>query len=79
MCLWIKTTIVKFVDGSVVVNLITMYDVKTYIDWVKRGSPSGQANNLFLNINKTKELVVGLKKEPQRTQLNGTAVYLRSM
>lgn len=75
----------NFVDEAVVVNL---NDEKVYVDEVERLAQWCLANNLFLNISNTKELVVDFRSEPQRTytalminlggeseQLQGTSAY----
>ncbi len=78
-----STSIVKFADDTVVLGLIN-YDVNeaaylaAYLDEVERLTSWCQDNCLSLNVSKTKELIVDLRKRQQRSytplMISGTPV-----
>ncbi len=53
-----STSIVKFADDTVVVGLINNDDETAYLDEVEKLTSWCQDNCLFLNMSKTKELIV---------------------
>lgn len=57
----------KFAEDTLMVGLITENDEKVYVDEVVRLSQWCQANSLFLNVNKTKELAVDFRRKYRRT------------
>jgi hypothetical protein len=58
----ISNSIIKFADDTTVVGLITNNDETAYREEVRALGVWCQENNLSLNINKTKELIVDFKK-----------------
>ncbi|KAK3532777.1 hypothetical protein QTP86_028146, partial [Hemibagrus guttatus] len=54
--------IIKFVDDTTVVGLICKNDESTYREEVQQLTAWCRANNLSLNINKTKEMVVDFRR-----------------
>lgn len=56
------SSIVKFADNTIVVGLICGEDECAYRDEVLNLSAGCRANNLFLNTNKTKEIILDLRK-----------------
>ncbi|XDV26276.1 hypothetical protein PO909_030034 [Leuciscus waleckii] len=57
-----SNTIIKFADDTTVVGLITDNNETAYRDEVHTLSRWCQEHNLFLNVSKTKELVVGFRR-----------------
>ncbi len=57
-----STSIIKFADDSVVLGLISNNDETAYLDEVERLTSWCQDNCLFLNVSKTKELIVDFRK-----------------
>jgi hypothetical protein len=55
-------TINKFADDTVVVGLITDNDEPTYREVVRNLSVCCQDNNLYLNVSKTRELIMDYRK-----------------
>ena len=55
-------TIIKFADDTTVVGRITDNNETAYREEVRDLAVGGQDNNLFLNISKTKELIVDYRK-----------------
>ncbi len=73
-----STSIVKFADDTVVLGLINNDDEAAYLDEVERLTSWCQDNCLFLNVSKTKELIVDFRKRQQRPytplMISGTPV-----
>ncbi len=73
-----STSIVKFVDDTVVLGLINNDDEAAYLDEVERLTSWCQDNCLSLNVSKTKELIVDFRKRQQRPytplMISGTPV-----
>ncbi len=73
-----STSIVKFADDHVVLGLISNNDETAYLDEAERLTSWCQDNCLFLNMSKTKELIVDFKKRQQRPytplMISGTLV-----
>ncbi len=61
-----STSIIKFADDTVVLGLISNNDETAYLDEVEKLTSWCQDNCLSLNASKTKELIVDLRKRPQR-------------
>ena len=57
-----SNTIMKFVDDTTVVCLITDNDETVYREEVRDLAVWSQDNNLFLNVSKTKELIMNDRK-----------------
>ncbi len=57
-----STSIIKFADDTVVLGLISNNDETAYLDEVERLTSWCQDNCLFLNVSKTKELIVDFRK-----------------
>ena len=57
-----SNTIIKFADDTTVVGLITDNDEKAYKEEVRDLGVWYQDNNLSLNVNKTKEMIVDYRK-----------------
>ena len=62
-----SNSIIKFADNTTVVGLITKNDETAYREEVRALGVWCQGNNLSLNINKTKEMIVDFRKQ-QREQ-----------
>ncbi len=60
------TSIVKFADDTVFLGLISNNDETVYLDEVERLTSWCQDNGLFLNVSKTKELIVDFRKRQQQ-------------
>ena len=58
-----SNSIIKFADDTTVVGLITNIDETAYKEVVRALGEWYQENNLSLNINKTKELIMDFRKE----------------
>ncbi len=58
-----STSIIKFADDTVVLGLISNNDETAYLDEVERLASWCQDNCLFLNVSKTKELIVDFRKK----------------
>ncbi|KAK1785303.1 hypothetical protein P4O66_018698, partial [Electrophorus voltai] len=73
-----STIIVKFVDDTVVMGLISDYDKKVYLEEIKHLENWCHENNLLLNVSKTKELIVDCSKKQERhyqpMRINGTTM-----
>ena len=72
-----SNTIVKFADDTTVVGLITGEDESAYRDEVLKLSEWCLANNLFLNITKTKEIILDFRKhrlDPPPLYIHGDRV-----
>ncbi len=73
-----STSIVKFSDDTVVLDLISNNDETAYLDEVERLTSWCQDNCLSLNVSKTKELMVDFRKRQQRPytplMISGTPV-----
>ena len=57
-----SNTIIKFADDTTVVGLITNIDEIAYREEVRDLAWWSQNNNLFLNVTKTKEMIVDYRK-----------------
>jgi hypothetical protein len=72
-----SNSIIKFADDTTVVGLITNSDETAYREEVRALGVWCQENNLTLNVNKTKEMIVDFRKQ-QREQppihIDGTVV-----
>ncbi len=73
-----STSIIKFADYTVVLDLISNNDETAYLDDVERLTSWYQDNCLSLNVSKTKELIVDFRKRQQRPytplMISGTPV-----
>ena len=58
-----SNSIIKFADDSTVVGLITIIDKTAYREEVRVLGVWCQENNLTLNVNKTKEMIVDFRKQ----------------
>ncbi len=61
-----STSIIKFADDTVVLDLISNNEETAYLDEVERLTSWCQDNCLSLNVSKTKELFVDFRKSQQR-------------
>ena len=72
-----SNSIIKFAEDTTVVGLITNNDETAYREVVRALGVWCQENNLILNVNKTKEMIVTFRKQ-QREQppihIDGTVV-----
>ena len=59
----LPTQIIKFADDKTVVGLITNNDEAAYREEVRALGVWCQENNLTLNVNKTKEMIVDFRKQ----------------
>ena len=59
-------SIIKFIEDRAVVGLITNNNETAYREEVRALGVWCQENNLSLNVNKTKEMIVDFKKQPHR-------------
>jgi hypothetical protein len=69
--------IIKFADDTTVVGWISDNDETTYREEVRELAVCCQDNNLSLNVNKTKELILDYSKrqaEQAPMNINGTVV-----
>jgi hypothetical protein len=69
--------IIKFADDTTVVGLITNNNETAYREGVRALGVWCQENNLSLNVNKTKEMIVDFRtqqREHPPIHINGTAV-----
>ena len=72
-----SNSIIKFADDTTVVGLITNNDKMAYREEVRALGVWCQENNLTLNVNKTKEMIVDFRKHQREhppIHINGTAV-----
>ncbi|KAK1797422.1 hypothetical protein P4O66_008791 [Electrophorus voltai] len=73
-----STVIVKFAEDTVVMGLISDNDERAYLEEIKDLENRCQENNLFLNISKTKELIVDCCKKQERhyqpVRISGTTM-----
>ena len=72
-----SNSIIKFADVTTVVGLITNNDEIAYKEEVRALAVWWQENNLLLNVNKTKELIVDFRKQQRAhapIHIDGTAV-----
>ena len=58
-----SNSIIKFADDTTVVDPITNNDETAYREEVRALEVLCQENNLSLNVNKTKELIVDFRKQ----------------
>jgi hypothetical protein len=58
-----SNSIIKFADDTTVVGLITNNDETAYREKVRALRVCCQESNLILNVNKTKEMIVDLRKQ----------------
>jgi hypothetical protein len=63
MAMRASNSIIKFADDTTVVGLITNNDKTVYMEEGRAPGVWCQENNLSLNVNKTKEMIVDLKKQ----------------
>jgi hypothetical protein len=76
-----SNSIIKFADDTTVVGLITNNDETAYREEVRTLRVWCQENNLSLNVNKTKEIIVDFRKQQREhppTYIEGTGVKLSS-
>ena len=59
----VSNSIIKFADDTTAVDLITYNDETAYREEVRALGVWCQENNLSLNVNKTKEMIVDFKKQ----------------
>ena len=57
-----SNTIIKFADDTTVVGLITDNNEPAYLEEVKDLSVLCQANNVSLNVSKTKDMIMDYRK-----------------
>ena len=72
-----SNSIIKFADDTTVVGLITNNDETAYREEMRALGLWCQENNLSLNVNKTKEIIVDFRKqqgEHPPIHIDGTAV-----
>ena len=72
-----SNSIIKFADDTTVVGLITNNDETAYREEVRALRVWCQENNLSLNVNKTKEMIVAFRKQQREhppTHIEGSAV-----
>ena len=67
-----SNTVIKFADDTTVVGLITDNDKTAYSEEVRNLAVWCQDNNLSLNVNKTKEMIVDYWKKRQDSREAGT-------
>ena len=73
----VSNSIIKFADDTIVVGLITKNDETAYREEVRSLVVWCQENNLSLNNNKTKEIIVDSRKQQREhptIHIEGTAV-----
>ena len=73
----VSNSIIKFANDTTVVGMITNNDETAFSEDVWALAEWCQENNLSLNINKTKELIVDFRKQQREhahNHVNGTAV-----
>ena len=63
------TQIIKFADDTTVVGLITNNDEIAYREEITALGVWCQENNLTLNVNKTKEMIVDFRKQQRQHPL----------
>ena len=71
-----SNSIIKFADDTRVVGLITKNDETAYREEVRAFRVWCQENNLTLNVNKTKEMIVDFRKQQREhlpIHIHGTA------
>ncbi len=72
-----STSIEQFSEDTVVLGLVSNNDETAYLDEIERLTSWCQDNCLFLNVSKTKELIVDFRKRQQRPytlSISGTPV-----
>jgi hypothetical protein len=72
-----SNSIIKFADDTTVVGLITNNEETAYKDEVKALVEWCQENNLSINVNKTKELIVDFRRQHREhtpIHIDGTTV-----
>ena len=78
MAMYDSNTIIKFADDMAVLGLITDWDEITYREEGRDLTVWCKNNNLYLNVSKTKELIVDYKKRRDEHALKHiTFVFLR--
>ena len=65
-----SNSFIKFADNITVVGLITNNDETAYREEVRALGVWCQENNLTLNVNKTKEMIVDLRKQQREHSLS---------
>ena len=63
MIVYLVTYVLKFADDTTVIGLIKMYDESEYRDQVNKHINWCNDNNLELNVNKTKEMIVDFRRK----------------
>ena len=71
-----SNSIIKFADDTTVVGLITNNDEGAYREEVRALGMWCQENNLTLNVNKTKEMVVDFRKQHRRDSSGEGGTFL---
>ena len=77
-----SNSIIKFADDTTVVGLITNNDETAYREDVRALGVWCQENNLTLNVNKTKEMIVDFRnqqREHPTIHIDGTVVKVESL
>ena len=77
MAIHASNSIIKFADDTTVVGLITNNDETAYREEVRAFGVRCQENNLSLNVNKTKKMIVDFRKQQREhppIHIDGTAV-----
>ena len=72
-----SNSVIKFTEDTTVVGLITYNDETSYREEVRDLAELCQENNLSLNVNKTKELIVDFRRQQREhppIHIDGTAV-----
>ena len=76
-----SNSIIKFAEDTIAVGLITINDERAYREEVRTLGVWCLENNLSLNVNKTKEMIVDFRKQQSEhppIHINGTAVEVES-
>ena len=78
MIVYLVTYVLKFADDTTVIGLITNSDESEYRDQVNKLISWCNDNNLELNVNKTKEMIVDFrrKKSPSPLVIDGRTVEM---
>jgi hypothetical protein len=77
MAMQASNSIIKFVDNTTVVGFITNNDETAYREEVRALRVWCQENNISLNVNKTKEIIMDFRKQQSEhppIHINGTVV-----
>jgi hypothetical protein len=79
MAKYASNSIIKFADDTIVLGFITNNDETAYREEVRALGVWCQENNLTLNVNKTKEMIVDFRKQQREhppIHIDGTAVEM---